>query len=125
MNPDSIDRSSLFRRDKIKITFEDVIGKCGPIAKWSVRVTCMVFWIIGALLVQFICLLLLNAVFHEYVDPRPEYAESANNIGGWSLVSIPVVGQLLLGWCLRDVLTRSWLVCVAGCQIILSAYYIL
>lgn len=125
MTEDSTHRSSLFRRDDLNIAFEDVIGQCGPIVKWSVRVACMVFWIFIALLVQFICLLLLNAVFHEYVDPRPEYAESANNVGGWTLISIPVVGQLLLGWCLRDFLTKIWIVCVAGCQIMLSAYYIL
>jgi len=85
----------------------------------------MVFWILIVLLVQVICLLLLNAVFHEYIDPRPEYAESVNNVGGWTLVSIPVAGQLLLGWCLKGCLNKMWIVCVAGCQITLSAYYIL
>ena len=125
MDEDTIDGTSLIKRNDLVTLVENTFVSYGPLSKLLVRLTCMVLWLLVALLVQLIALFLLNGVFHEYVDPRPEYAESANNLGGWTLMSMPVGCQLLLGWWLRYFLTRIWVGCVAGCQILLSAYYIL
>lgn len=107
------------------IALEKAFASHGALVKSLVRLTYMALWLFIALLVQFLALLSLNAIFHEYVDPRPEYAESANNLVGWALMSVPVGCQLLLGWWLRYFFTRIWVVCVAACQVLLSAYYIL
>lgn len=117
--------TSLSRRDNLFVVFENAFFSYGPTGRLLIRVTCMVSWLLIALLVQFVALISLNGIFHEYVDPRPEYAESANNVGGWTFVSVPVIVQVFLGWWLRIVVTRPWACCVAACQILLSAYYIL
>ena len=70
-------------------------------------------------------LFFLEGFYPGYVEPNAYDHESANTIGGWLFVSIPVTLGLVLGWWLRIYVPRTWVVVCAAGQVVLSMNYIL
>ena len=56
-----------------------------------IRALAMASWTFAAFIVQTFAILVLAAVFYNFHKPYHVHSESANNAGGWLIVSIPII----------------------------------
>lgn len=89
------------------------------------RAACAALWAIVAFEVQSWTLFFLEDFYPGYVEPNAYDHESANTVGGWLFASVPVVCGLVMGWWLKYIVPRVWVVICAAGQVVLSMNYIL
>jgi len=104
---------------------QDIFAAYSKSARLLARAGCAALWAVVAFVIQDWTLFFLDGFYPGYVEPNAYDHKSANTVGGWFFVSIPVVLGFSLGWWLKDYVPRIWIAFCAAGQIVLSMNYIL
>lgn len=103
----------------------DVFAPYGKGVHIFVGVACAVLWAVVAFEIQMWTLFFLDGFYPGYEEPKAYNNKSANAVGGWLFISIPVLFGLVLGWWLRKYVVYVWVIICASGQVVLSMNYIL